>query len=557
MKAVRFLSIATICVVVLLPVLASAQSLIAVPECVTYDSVRDRYFVSNATNGRVIQIDSNGVESIFWTSPGYAMSSHIKDNRFYISTEFTPAAVVILDLETGTLIKRIVVTGSAQLDGMTTDTSGNLYVVDANLRCVYKIDLDDDSYFKLAMVSLSPQDIYFDASRNRLLVAGYTANARVEAVSLPAGIVTTVVQTPFGWIDGIACDNQGRYYFSCGTEGNIYRYDSTLTNPPVCISTGHSQPSNIGYDLEHDILMVPNFNGARVDFIGTNADFTVDTRYGNLPLNVNFSGTSINHPSVDAWNWRFDDGGTATGQNASHTFTTRGMHEVDLNITVGSETFLRRKKSFICALADTSVAGQINAPIGSKISIPLYAGGTVYLNRMVVPMTYSGLVNLKFDSFSTAGCLTNDFPTKYLSLNDSTARQLCLILEGGQLVPGRNMIAKVYFSIISGTTGQETILSLDGFGENLPSFAGSGISYTPDLAPGKVKIFVCGDANGSGITNIADVTFIINFLYKGGPPPVPPASGDLNKSGNINIQDVTYLINYLYKSGPAPNCPAV
>jgi hypothetical protein len=119
------------------------------------------------------------------------------------------------------------------------------------------------------------------------------------------------------------------------------------------------------------------------------------------------------------------------------------------------------------------------------------------------------------------------------------------------------MIAKVYFSVVSGTTGQETILSLDGFGENLPSFAGSGISYTPDLAPGKVKVFVCGDANGSGVTNIADVTFIINFLYKGGPPPVPSASADLNKSGNINIQDVTYLINYLYKSGPAPNCPAV
>ena len=31
--------------------------------------------------------------------------------------------------------------------------------------------------------------------------------------------------------------------------------------------------------------------------------------------------------------------------------------------------------------------------------------------------------------------------------------------------------------------------------------------------------------------------------------------GDANGSGVINIQDVTYLINYLYKGGPAPVCP--
>jgi hypothetical protein len=71
--------------------------------------------------------------------------------------------------------------------------------------------------------------------------------------------------------------------------------------------------------------------------------------------------------------------------------------------------------------------------------------------------------------------------------------------------------------------------------------------------------FVCdcepGNANGDELTNIFDVTYVISFLYKGGPEPTPYpiCSGDPNGMGcTCNIFDVTYLISFLYKSGPAP-----
>jgi hypothetical protein len=67
--------------------------------------------------------------------------------------------------------------------------------------------------------------------------------------------------------------------------------------------------------------------------------------------------------------------------------------------------------------------------------------------------------------------------------------------------------------------------------------------------------FICGDINNDGNINILDVSYLIRFLYKGGPAPVPtPDAGDINNSGTINISDITYLINYLYKSGSPPNC---
>jgi len=63
-----------------------------------------------------------------------------------------------------------------------------------------------------------------------------------------------------------------------------------------------------------------------------------------------------------------------------------------------------------------------------------------------------------------------------------------------------------------------------------------------------------GDANGSWDYNILDVTYLINFLYKGGPPPQPygECSGDPNCDCAINILDVVHLINYMYKFGIPP-----
>jgi hypothetical protein len=64
-----------------------------------------------------------------------------------------------------------------------------------------------------------------------------------------------------------------------------------------------------------------------------------------------------------------------------------------------------------------------------------------------------------------------------------------------------------------------------------------------------------GDANHNNVVNIQDITFLINYLYKGGAIPPCLHEGDANGSTVINIQDITYLINYLYKGGAAPNCP--
>jgi hypothetical protein len=67
-------------------------------------------------------------------------------------------------------------------------------------------------------------------------------------------------------------------------------------------------------------------------------------------------------------------------------------------------------------------------------------------------------------------------------------------------------------------------------------------------------LFLWGDASGDGRINSADVVYLINHLFAGGPAPLPLETGDANCDGTINSADVSYLINYLFVSGPPPGC---
>jgi uncharacterized Ntn-hydrolase superfamily protein len=67
--------------------------------------------------------------------------------------------------------------------------------------------------------------------------------------------------------------------------------------------------------------------------------------------------------------------------------------------------------------------------------------------------------------------------------------------------------------------------------------------------------YLCGDANLDQTTNVADAVYLINWIFKGGPAPVPLEAGDANCDSQTNVGDAVYLINYVFKSGPPPCCP--
>lgn len=73
--------------------------------------------------------------------------------------------------------------------------------------------------------------------------------------------------------------------------------------------------------------------------------------------------------------------------------------------------------------------------------------------------------------------------------------------------------------------------------------------------PVHLKVAGRGDPNADFKVDVSDVIYLINYLFKGGPPPVPGLfAADVNCDSLGNVTDVIYLINYLFKGGPKPGC---
>lgn len=67
--------------------------------------------------------------------------------------------------------------------------------------------------------------------------------------------------------------------------------------------------------------------------------------------------------------------------------------------------------------------------------------------------------------------------------------------------------------------------------------------------------FVCGDVNGDGTgPYISDLTYLVAYLFQGGPPLPIEAAGDLNGDGGVLIGDLTGLVDYLFRNAPEPDC---
>jgi len=94
------------------------------------------------------------------------------------------------------------------------------------------------------------------------------------------------------------------------------------------------------------------------------------------------------------------------------------------------------------------------------------------------------------------------------------------------------------------------------FGEYVDSFF--VVAPTATNSPRKVDLLLRvwrfhGDLNYDAAVNIADLTYIVDYLFRYGPMPKPELIvGDLNCDLAVNIADLTYFVAYLFQYGPIP-----
>lgn len=65
-----------------------------------------------------------------------------------------------------------------------------------------------------------------------------------------------------------------------------------------------------------------------------------------------------------------------------------------------------------------------------------------------------------------------------------------------------------------------------------------------------------GNVDNLGEINVADLTYLVGFLFRGQSDPPCMQEADVDASGSVIISDLTYLVAFLFRGGPAPvSCP--
>jgi hypothetical protein len=234
-----------------------------------------------------------------------------------------------------------------------------------------------------------------------------------------------------------------------------------------------------------------------------------------------------------------DSSGNAyiVGNTQSADFPTEGEYQTFQGV---SDAFMTKLNSTGNGLVYSTYLGGSDQELGLGISIDGFG------NAYITGRTYS-----------------SDFPTENPYQTDQDDAD-AFVTKLNSL--GNNLIYSTYLGGSHYEKGQA--ISLDSSGNAYITGNTQSADFPTEnpyqLDQGGVDVFVTklsgtcdcmpGDANNTGTHNILDCTYLISYLYKGGPAPVPyeVCSGDANKTCGINILDVTYLINYLYKGGPPP-----
>ncbi len=75
--------------------------------------------------------------------------------------------------------------------------------------------------------------------------------------------------------------------------------------------------------------------------------------------------------------------------------------------------------------------------------------------------------------------------------------------------------------------------------------------FVPAAAEGN---YLCGDINSDEDFNILDVTYLYNYLFKGGAVPANMEASDVDQIAGLNTNDCALLVDFFYQSGEPPQC---
>ncbi|MEW6051569.1 MAG: C1 family peptidase [Candidatus Zixiibacteriota bacterium] len=296
------------------------------------------------------------------------------------------------------------------------------------------------------------------------------------------------------------------------------------------------------------------YGAAWMDYSGVRLSGT--PTFGPAPLAVDFTG--VCGRTVNSWLWDFGDGSGSDMQNCAHSYQP-GMYNVTLTVQTPTKPYQALRVDYVSVYADTLNGGTLNIEPRQKIRVDVYGRNCLPLKEMTIPFTWGGPFALTLDSVSTAGLRTDSMETRqYINFDPSNRRATYFMrasASGGPqtLAAGAGPVLSIFLTAPGLLYGGPHTMSFAGYGNYSPTFLAEAGSYTPILYDAVLNRCRPGDVDGNSIgPDISDLSYLVDFLFMGGPQPPSAPSANVDGQGQVDISDLTYLAEYLFMGGPAP-----
>lgn len=240
------------------------------PECVRYDSARDRYLVSNI-NGEMLAVDGNGFISrvaadgtgeLKWIESGKnevtlnaPKGMAIADDKIYVADI---DHLRIFDAETGKPVDAIEISGAKFLNALAVASDGTIYVTDTGTEqspgAIYGVEPGGKVRAVAEGKNLErPNGIAIDRDGN-LIVVTYGSN-KVLTLSTDGNVLNATILRD-GQLDGLALQEDGSKLLSSWKGEDIVRLSPDDSSAEVVV-TGVHTPAAFEVDEERGQMVVP------------------------------------------------------------------------------------------------------------------------------------------------------------------------------------------------------------------------------------------------------------------------------------------------------------
>jgi len=225
------------------------------PESVLYDSTSNSLYISSMGSGSIVRMDNNGkvIAKDWVTGLNSNKGSALFNGLFYTAET---SAIAVIDVDKGTIVKRIPIEGAQMLNDVAMDSKGVIYVSDTRAARVYRIEGNKPSVYLENM----PGANGLLTANTDLYVLTSTNFQKVDANK----VITKIADGFESGLDGIVMIAENEFIIS-NYQGILYCVKADGTKQILLDTRANRIMSNdISYDSKTKTLYVPSFGTNRV-----------------------------------------------------------------------------------------------------------------------------------------------------------------------------------------------------------------------------------------------------------------------------------------------------